>query len=224
MQPPQTNAQAPVNSESQKPLTSENNPPPLEKVPVHASTPWPEARKMCGNLFELRKDWPIHPVNNIMTATDPKLQVKIEPQDPDQQNPSATTPKPEQCRWRPNCPICNNAEEDWDSKHQKQLKQPDKNAQTNTQQKFPFQTQDMRQAQVQSSQCIQDFKVPQNPQPTQTQSFNVPDHYAEQIRLRREWEEKMEELNEKYRLDCLLDSESDEGENYRYERKYETLI
>ena len=38
----------------------------------------------------------------------------------------------------------------------------------------------------------------------------------------------MERLNEKYNLDCLsssvLDSESDEGADYRYEHKYETLI
>ena len=38
----------------------------------------------------------------------------------------------------------------------------------------------------------------------------------------------MEQLTDKYRLDCFsdseLDSESDEGENYRYEHKYETLI
>ena len=38
-QPPQTNAKAPVNSESQKPSTSGNNPPPLENAPTHPSTP-----------------------------------------------------------------------------------------------------------------------------------------------------------------------------------------
>ena len=36
---PQANAKAPVNPESQKPPNSENNPPPLEDAPVHASTP-----------------------------------------------------------------------------------------------------------------------------------------------------------------------------------------
>ena len=178
---------------------------------------------MSGNLFELRKGWPILPANNTVTTLDPKQPVKIEPQDPDPQNSSAATPKPEQCGWGPNCPICKNVEE-----HQKQFQQPDKNPQTNTQQKFPFQTQDMRQAQVQNSQCTQNYKVPQNPQPTQTQSSNVPDCYVEQMQLRREWEEKMEQHNEKYGLDCFsdseLDSESDEGENYRYEHKYETLI
>ena len=58
----------------------------------------------------------------------------------------------------------------------------------------------------------QDYQVPQNSQCTQTQSFDVPDRYADQIHLRREWEEKMEKLNEKYRLDYFsyseLDSES----------------
>ena len=38
----------------------------------------------------------------------------------------------------------------------------------------------------------------------------------------------MEQLNEKYGLDCFseseLDSESDEGENNWYEQKYEILI
>ena len=113
VQPPQANAQDPTNYENQKPLTTENNPPPpLEKASVCASTPWPMAGKMSGNLFELRKDWPNPPANNTVTATDPKVQVKIEPQNPDQQNFSATTPKPEQCGWGPSCPICKNAEED----------------------------------------------------------------------------------------------------------------
>ena len=74
----------------------------------------------------------------------------------------------------------------------------------------------------------QDYEVPQNLQCTWTQSFDIPDRYAKQICLRREWEEKMEKLNEKYGLDCFsnseLDSKSDEGENYRYEHKYETVI
>ena len=98
-QPPQANAKALVNPESQKPSTSGNNPLPLEDTPVCASTPWPEAGKMSGNLFELRKDWPIPPTNRTVTATNPKLPVKIKPQEPDQPHPSAPAPKPEQCRW-----------------------------------------------------------------------------------------------------------------------------
>ena len=85
----------------------------------------------------------------------------------------------------------------------------------------------MKLAQIQNLQHTKNYQTPQN-QPTQTQSFDVADHYAEQICLRREWEEKMEQLNEKYGLDCFsdseLDSESDEGENYQFEHKYEMLI
>ena len=86
----------------------------------------------------------------------------------------------------------------------------------------------MQQLQAQDPWCTEDFQVSQNFQCTKTQSFNVPDRYAEQIHLRREWEDKMERLNEKYGLDYFsdsqLDSESDEGKNYRYEHKYEMLI
>ena len=154
-----------------------------------------------------------------MTATNPKLPVKIEPQEPDQPTPSATAPKPVQSRWRPNCPICKNAEEDWDGIHQKQFQQTNKNIQTqDTQQKNSSQAQNMRQIQAQNPQYTQDYQVPQNPQPTQIQYFNVLDRYAKQMCLRREWEEKMEWLNEKYGLDYFsdseLDSQSDEGENY----------
>ena len=139
----------------------------------------PRLGKYLAIFLNLGRIGPIPSANNTMT--NPKLPVKIEPQDPDQQNPSATAPKTEQCGWGPNCPICKNAKEDWDSKHQKQFQQTDKNTQTNTQQIYSFQTQDMRQAQAQNPQCIQHYQVPQNPQPTQTQCFDVPDCYAEQI-------------------------------------------
>ena len=47
-------------------------------------------------------------------------------------------------------------------------------------------------------------------------------------KTRQQWEVEMERLNNKYDLDCFfdseLDSESDEGEEYRYEHGYETLI
>ena len=47
---------------SQESLSS-NNQPPLENIPTHAGTPWPRAGSMLGNLFELRKDWPIPPAS-----------------------------------------------------------------------------------------------------------------------------------------------------------------
>ena len=102
---------------------------------------------MSGNLFKLRKDWPIPPVTNTatITTTNPKPPIiKVEPPDPGQSNPNSTVPKPEQCRWAPTSPICKNAEEDWDGKHQKQLQQTDKNTQTNAQQIYPSQNQDTR--------------------------------------------------------------------------------
>ena len=47
-------------------------------------------------------------------------------------------------------------------------------------------------------------------------------------KAKQQWEAEMERLNSKYNLDCFsdseLDSESDEGEQYRYEHGYETLI
>ena len=73
----------------------------------------------------------------------------------------------------PNCPICKNAEENWDRKHQKQLQQSDRNVQINAQQKYPSQGQDTRQAQIQNLQCTKHYQVPQS-QHTQT-SFDVPD-------------------------------------------------
>ena len=94
-----------------------------------------------------------------------------------------------------------------------------------TQQKNTFQTQNMRQIQPQNPQHTQDYQTPQNPQPTWMQSFNVLDRYAEKIHIRREWEEKMERLDENYGPDCFSDSvlysELDEGKNYQYEHKYE---
>ena len=124
---------------------------------------------MSGNLFELRKDWPIPPTSNMVNATNSKPPLKIEPQESDQSSPSATAPKPEQCGWGPNCPICKNAEDHWDGKHQKQSQQTNKNIQTqDTQQKNSFQTQNMRQIQAQNLWHSQDYQVPQNPQPTQT--------------------------------------------------------
>ena len=142
----------------------------------------------------------------------------MEPQDPIHPKPSSTATKLERCRWGPNCPICKNAEEDWDGEHQKQLQQSD------AQQKYPPQGQDTKQ--VQEPQHNKNYTLTQS-QHSQI-SFDVPDQCAEQIHLRKEWEKKIEQLNEKYGLDYFsdseLDSESDEGENYRYEHKYETLI
>ena len=118
---PLTTHSAPTNSEKQNPSQesiSNSNPPPLEHIPTCAGTTWPKAGKMLGNLFKLRKDWPIPP------AITRKTPLKIEPQTQGQATPSATAaPKAEKCGWGPNCPICKNREEDWDGDHQKQFQQ-----------------------------------------------------------------------------------------------------
>ena len=72
----------------------------------------------------------------------------------------------------------------------------------------------------------QNYQKSQNFQCSQSQTFDVPDRYSSQLKFCREWEEKMDRLNDKYGLNCFsdskLDSESDEGEECRYEHKYET--
>ena len=63
----------------------------------------------------------------------------------------------------------------------------------------------------------------QKPQARRPKTLNL-----NKTRAKQQWEEEMERLNEKYNLDCFsnseLDLESDEGEQYRYEHGYETLI
>ena len=61
---------------------------------------------------------------------------------------------------------------------------------------------------------------PQNAHHLQT--FDVPDRYSEQIRLKRQWDKRMECLKEKYGLDYYSSSES--KSDFQPEHKYETLI
>ena len=48
---------------------------------------------------------------------------------------------------------------------------------------------------------------PQSPQ--HPQAYDIPDRFSQQIKLEKEWNEKMEHLNEKYNLDYYSSSESD---------------
>ena len=63
----------------------------------------------------------------------------------------------------------------------------------------------------------------QKPQARRPKTLNL-----NMTRAKQQWEAEMERLHLKYNLDCFsdseLDSESDEGEQYRYEHSYETLI
>ena len=53
-------------------------------------------------------------------------------------------------------------------------------------------------------------------------AYGISDRFSQQLRLEREWNEKMEQLNDKYNLDYFSSSESDfESE---LEHKCETLI
>ena len=75
--------------------------------------------------------------------------------------------------------------------------------------------------------CKAQDKQGENPQqrPLPKLQTQKPDNMTKTRQL---WEAEMERLNNKYNLDCFsnseLDSESDEGEEYRYEHGYETLI
>ena len=61
---------------------------------------------------------------------------------------------------------------------------------------------------------------PQSPQ--HPKAYDIPDRFSQQIKLEKEWNEKMEHLNSKYNLDYYSNSESDS--DFEQEHKYETLI
>ena len=114
-----TISKAPTNIKPQAQEGTDNIPPPLEHVPVHESTPWPDAGKISGNLFEERKHWLLPPNylnndNKDMTGiTNPKPSIKEEPKIEEQ---SFTSQRTDECEWGPNCPFCRiqGKEEDWD--------------------------------------------------------------------------------------------------------------
>ena len=217
VQPPTTVSKAPTDLENQTPSeegTPENKPPPLEDSPIHTGTPRPKAGKMLGNFFKARKDWLIPPNynngNNMNTAiaTSSKPPIKIAPKPEEQPINSWTA---EKCGWGPNCPFCKNIEEEWDGDHhQKQLQQ-----------------QPQPQVQMPQMQCPQALNY-QKPQKSNSKTVNVSDQYPSQLKFCKQWEEEMERLNTKYNLDCFsdseLDSESDEGEEYKYKHNYEILL
>ena len=145
-----------------------------------------------------------------------KIQLVLPAQTPIKEEPktdeqSFTSPKSDKCGWGPNCPFCRNQgkEEDWDNNHHRQL-----------QQKAPPQ----QEIQIPQASCPQTLNY-QRPQNSQKHSQ---DQYPSQSKICKQWEAEMERLNAKYNLDCFSDSElnleSDEGEQYKYEHGYETLI
>ena len=213
--PPATIFKAPINVKPQVDA-SENRPLPLEEAPVCKSTPWPSAGKMSGNLSEERKDWLLPPnyLNNGNKDTtgvaSPKSPMKEEPNTEEQ---SVIIPIAEKCGWGSNCPFCKNQEEDWDGNHPKEL-----------QQITPLQ-QEIQMSQGRCSQPL-NYQKPQNSQKPNQKTQT--DQYPNQTKFHKQWEAEIKKLNAKYNLHCFLDSEldleSDEGEQYKYEHRYETLI
>ena len=63
-------------------------------------------------------------------------------------------------------------------------------------------------------------QYPQSPQ--HPQAYDIPHRFSQQIKLEKEWNEKMEHFNEKYNLDYYSSSESDS--DFEPEHKYEMLI
>ena len=177
-----------------------------------------QSREVSGNLFETRKDWLLPPnyiddnTKNTANTTSPKPPIKVESKPEGQ---PATSPKVEKFGWGPNCPFCRNQEENWNGDHQKQLQQ---------------QPQPQQKIQMTQEQCPQtlNYQKPQSFQKFNQKTPDVERWYPSQSKLHKQWEEEMERLNAKYNLDCFseseLDSESDEGEEYKYEHGYETLI
>ena len=213
--PPVTVFKAPVNVKPQTDA-SENRPPPLENAPVCKSTPWPGAGKMSGNLFEDR-NWLLPPnylnndSKNVAVIAIPKPPIKEEPKIDEQ---SIISPKAEKYGWGLNCPFCKNQDkEDWDGKHQNQLQQK---------------TAPQPEIQRPQARCPQtlNYQKPQNSQKS-NQETQI-DRYLSQAKIPKQWEVGMERLNTKYNLDYFsgseLDLESDEGDEYKYEHGYETLI
>ena len=124
----------------------------------------------------------------------------------------------EKCGWGPNCPICKKYRKGlgWSFTRSK-CSVPQQNI-------LYTQTQGTQQPSQKKFQCPQpqNLQQPQNFQCSQSQSFDIPNLYTEQICQRKEWEEKMERLHDKYGLDYYSSSESEL--DWEEEPKYETLI
>ena len=153
---------------------------------------------MSGNLFEDR-NWllPTNYLDNENKNEHRNVTNITSPRPPvKEEEPKVNEQSVEKCRWGPDCPFCmNQGKEEKENKIQ--------------QQKMPPQP-----------------KV-QMPQARRPKTLNLTDRYPSQTKAKQQREAEMERLNSKYNLDCFssseLNSESDEGEQYRYEHAYETL-
>ena len=163
-----------------------------ENVPVCESTPWPGAGKVSGNLFEDRNRLLLPNYLDNENKNEHKNMTSItSPRPPvKEEEPKVNEQSAEKCKWGPDCPFCKNQEKE---KEENKIQQ----------QKMPPQP-----------------KV-QKPQTRRPKTLNLTDRYPSQTKAKKQWEAEMERLNSKYNLNCFsdseLNSESDKGEQYRYE-------
>ena len=157
-------------------------------------TPWP-------NTFIARASWPILP-NETSTAIVIKTE-KAEARTPPKLAaiPCAMVNKPpqskaeEMCGWGLYCPICT-----------KSTLKPKEGS--------------FRRLEWQETRHLQRNYYPQSPQ--YSPSYDILDRFSQQYKLEKEWNERMEHLNDKYNLHYY--SSSDSYLESELEHKYETLI
>ena len=161
-------------------------------VPICKRTSWPDAGKVSGNLFEDR-NWLLPPNyldNENKNEHEGVTSITSRRPPVKEEEPKVNEQSTEKCGWGPDCPFCNNQEK---GKEENKIQQ----------QKTPPQP-----------------KV-QKPQARRPKTLNLTDRYPSQNKAKQQWEVEMERLNSKYNLNCFsdseLDSESDKGEQYRYE-------
>ena len=176
-------------------------------MPQSAKAPHGLKQGKCQETF-LKKEKTGYFLHNnakgMTSVTSPKPPIKEEPKTEEQ---PSTGPKAEKCGWGPNCPFCRNQEEeDWDGDCQKQFQQH---------------LQPQQKVQMTQAQCPQtlSYQKPQNFQKFDQNTHNG--KYPSQSKLCKQWEAEMERLNAKYSLysssDSEVNSESDEGEQFKYE-------
>ena len=176
------------------PLKPKNDAP-LPSIPVCESTPWPGTGKMSGNLFEDR-NW-LLPPNYLDNAKENKTENELKAAT------NVTSPKPQI------------KEEEFKTGEQLTEK-------CSWGPGCPFcKSQEQKEKQGKMQPQKLSSKAKQQATRPKTLSLNM-------TKAKQQWEEEMERLNSKYNLDCysdsVLDSESNEGEQYCYEHGYETLI
>ena len=98
-----------------------NNVPVAQPVPVHESTPWPEAGKISGNLFKDR-NWLLQPNylnNENKTVDEPKNAASItNPRPPLQQEEEPKINIQEKCGLGPDYPFCKSQKKEEENKQQ----------------------------------------------------------------------------------------------------------